>query len=206
MAIFVLVFHVPNTICAWWSAELYNAVQDSLRLVYHNRVVESLLLGALTVHAIYGIRNIWHRGWRTWTGGSSLPWSTVLHRASGLFLLVTVFFHVAAVRFTEHAPRAEGVIFTLRWGPLWFVPYYSLLGICGVLHGVIGVQKALGVKSNRMMMTPTTVATIILCLSVVATIFSLWLRPVREELDLFALPYAKEVMRTFAPLRNLIVN
>lgn len=199
IATFLLVFHIPNTIAALVGGRLlYNSVQDAFRRVYHSSVFEFVLLASILVHASLGVRSMWNRGGlgrlRT------LPWSTLLHRLSSLYLVVVVGIHVFFVRFGAYAPRGEGVIFTLKWAPALFVPYYSLLGICGVVHGLIGVQRALfviaGVRLNVGLLGT------LLSVGMVATVMTLWLSPV--DFDVYASPYAQFTIDNMGALLKMV--
>ena len=91
--------------------------------------------------------------------GSPAPRRSIgarLHRIAGLFLLVFFAGHVAATRgasvFGGVFPEFAGVAFTLRWIPLYFYPYYTLLALFGLYHGARGVMLALprlGVSVGR---------------------------------------------------------
>jgi succinate dehydrogenase/fumarate reductase cytochrome b subunit len=146
-----LVGHLLNVALAALGPETFNGVQRTLRVIYQNPWVEvPLVLGSLGVHVTAGIvRMRMRRG----TSGK-LPTATRVHRLAGLFLLVSVFGHIAATRLPsvlrDVYPEFEGVAFTFDLVPWFFYPYYPLLGLAGVLHGLLGVRVALGVLGVKL--------------------------------------------------------
>jgi hypothetical protein len=90
--------HLMNTWAAAGGAELYDGLQGLAQFLYQAWVVEALILTALGVHVACGIARMKQR--RAPTPGRRARW----HRYAGIFLMVVVAGHIAAVR-----------------GPSWFL-------------------------------------------------------------------------------------
>lgn len=89
VAIFVLA-HLTNHLFALDSLATYKTVQDALRLVYRNPVVEALLIAALAVLILSGVA-------MTWRGRRRQGFLNHAQAASGLFIAVFLCSHVMAV-------------------------------------------------------------------------------------------------------------
>ena len=138
-AVFVL-FHLFNTWLAAFGPQVYDSVQQSLRVVYQFAPVEALLLGALAVHAVVGVMRIAQEPKR------NLSTRAKFHRYAGFFLLLVIGGHILAVRgaswFYDIYPGFVGLAFSLEYVPLYFYPYYFLLGVAGFYHCVNGLTIA----------------------------------------------------------------
>ncbi len=132
--------HLVNTWLGAWSSAAYDGFQSVAQMLYQFWLVEVLIVVALVVHAICGVVRLRQRAHRTLTPRQR--W----HRYSGLFLLMFVFGHLAAVRgpslFAGVYPEAAGLQFSIAYLPAWFYPYYFLLAAAGLLHGWRGAQIA----------------------------------------------------------------
>jgi succinate dehydrogenase/fumarate reductase cytochrome b subunit len=139
-----LVVHLINTWIASVGAGAYDSVQQVLRQVYQFAPVEALILAALAVHMAVGITRIVTEPPR------QLSLRARLHRYSGFFLMVFIGGHIFAVRgsswFYGVYPGFEGLAFSIDAVPGYFYPYYFLLALAGLYHGLNG----LGIASARL--------------------------------------------------------
>lgn len=140
-ALFVAV-HLLNTWLGALGPGIYDGVQATARAVYQFAPVEALLLTALLLHIASGLLRIWREPKRT------LSTRGRLHRYSGLFLALVIGGHIAAVRgaswWFDVYPEFLGLAFTVEAVPLYFYPYYFLLGVAGCYHALNGTGIALG--------------------------------------------------------------
>ncbi len=139
--------HLVNTMLAAHSAAAYNGFQRALRPIYQFPPLEiGLVLAPLLVHVVAGVRRL--RG-----GPSPRTWRARLHRWSGVFLLVVIFGHIAAVRgasfFAGVYPEFEGLSFSLWLVPYLFYPYYMTFAVAALYHGLNGAYLALGILGVR---------------------------------------------------------
>ena len=138
----VLGFHLLNTWLAAFGPGVYDGVQGVLRTVYQANVVEALILAALAVHLVVGLRRIGLEPKRQLTARAR--W----HRYTGFFLLVVIGGHILAVRgsswFYDVYPGFAGLAFSIAAVPAYFYPYYFLLAVAGLYHGLNGAGIALG--------------------------------------------------------------
>ncbi len=134
--------HLLNTWLSALGAPWYDAFQRPVGTIYQWLPVETLILGALVVHVVCAVLR-WRRAPE---GPVGLSVRQRLHRYSGIFLMVVVGGHVAAVRFIPGwygiRPEAMGVSFTLQYLPGYFYPYYFLLGVSGFFHAANGLVIA----------------------------------------------------------------
>lgn len=145
-----LAFHLSNVLVAPLGIEAFNDYQAALRAVYQYPLVEiGVLMAPLAAHAIAGI---WLRLLRR-KRGARPPRN--LHFWAGIFLLVFVPGHILAVRGPSLVygiyPEFEGVAFSLWFMPFWFYPYYFVLAMAGLYHGLNGIGRLLvrkGVMSD----------------------------------------------------------
>ena len=137
-----LVMHLCNTLVAPFGAEAYNSVQLLLQKVYQHPALElSLVVVPLLSHAVAGLwLYVLRRRWRV-----TRPIRYRLQTWAGLFLLLVVIGHALATRgvayWFDAVPGFQGVAFSLWWMPGYFYPYYFLLFMAGLYHGVTGVQQ-----------------------------------------------------------------
>ncbi len=151
-ALFLLV-HLINQMISVLGAARYDAAQDAFRAGYQFPLLEvGVVVAPLIVHVVTVVRRFFLR--RAITPTHAAPSLRVrLHRWSGRFLLVFVFGHFAATRGTDllfgTPPRFEGVAWSFQWMPLYFWPYYTLLGLAGWYHLVHGLGTAGGLLQVR---------------------------------------------------------
>jgi succinate dehydrogenase/fumarate reductase cytochrome b subunit len=143
--IFTLV-HLVNTGVASLGLEAYDEFQEGARSVYQNPLVEVVLLAVpLLVHVSAAIERLRRNGFRRKNKGLR----SRMHRYSGYFLMLVIWGHVAAVRgpslFQGFHPGFAGLSFSLWWIPALFYPYYALLSLCALYHGVNGAMLAASV-------------------------------------------------------------
>jgi succinate dehydrogenase/fumarate reductase cytochrome b subunit len=135
-----LVLHLSNTWLASLGPGPYDGVQAVLRGVYQFAPFEALLLAALSVHAVCGVLRIIIEPKR------ALSTRARWHRYSGFFLLVFIGGHIFAVRgaswFYGVYPGFEGLAFSIAAVPGYFYPYYFLLAVAGLYHGLNGAGIA----------------------------------------------------------------
>lgn len=135
-----LVLHLVNLWLAPFGAAVYDGAQSSLRVIYQWPPLEIALLVAIAVHLVIGILRL-KRAPR-----APLTTRQRLHRYSGIFLGLSIVGHILAVRGTSYLYDVwagfSGIGFTLQWTPYAFYPYYFLLAVGGLYHGLNGVPVA----------------------------------------------------------------
>jgi succinate dehydrogenase/fumarate reductase cytochrome b subunit len=157
-----LLLHLVNQALATLGSARYDSVQGVLTKGYQFLPVELVVVtGSLLVHMTAAVRGMWRR--RGASPPAHLSWRVRLHRYSGRFLLVVVLGHFAATRGTGllfgTPPHFAGVAWTFQWTPLYFWPYYTLLGWCGWYHLVHGLSTSgalLNLKWLSWLSRPTT--------------------------------------------------
>jgi len=136
-----LVLHLANTWLASLGPGTDDGVQGVLRVIYQFAPFEALLLAALAVHAVTGVLRIIVEPKRTLS--TRARW----HRYAGFFLLVFIGGHIFAVRgaswFYDVYPGFEGLAFSIAAVPGYFYPYYFLLAVAGLFHGLNGAGIAM---------------------------------------------------------------
>ena len=135
--------HLVNLMLAARSPAAYNAFQRALRPLYQFPPLElGLVMTPLLVHVAAGIR-------RLRRGPAPRDRRARLHRWSGIFLLVVIFGHIAAVRGSSLVfgvyPEFEGLELSLWLVPYLFYPYYALFALAAVYHALNGAGVALGI-------------------------------------------------------------
>lgn len=136
--------HLANQWLAVLGPEAYDGFQAAARRVYMHPVLEpAVVLLPLVLHVVAALRRMRLAG--VFGRGGSLRMR--LHRATGYFLLLVIFGHVAAARgpsfLFDFFPGFAGVSFSLWWMPGWFYPYYTLFGAAALYHGLNGTWLAL---------------------------------------------------------------
>ncbi|MFK7913322.1 MAG: hypothetical protein AB8B93_05365 [Pseudomonadales bacterium] len=146
VALFIAI-HLLNTWLAALGPQIYDSVQGVLRSAYQWPPLEVLLLTALLVHIVTGLLRLWREPPRQQTARSRL------HRYAGLFLALVIAGHILAVRgaswFFDVYPGFAGLAFSLEALPLYFYPYYFLLGLAGFYHGLNGTGVAVARLRSR---------------------------------------------------------
>lgn len=140
VASFVAV-HLANFLLAILGAGAYDSFQSVARSVYQFPPVEAIVLGAIVVHLVVAIIRLIREPRKP--RQSRFRW----HRYAGVFLMLVIVGHVAAVRgpswFAGIYPGAQGLAFTLNAYPVFFYPYYFLLSCAGFYHALQGTTVAL---------------------------------------------------------------
>ena len=156
-------FHLLNTFLLGVSFEAYNGVQAVLRLVYQNPLFEGVLMLAIVIHMVCGVRGMVVRRRRRTSGSEGsgtvrVPVRVLWQRRAGWFLLAFVTGHVVATRgaslWFDVFPGAEGLSFTMAYLPGYFYPYYFLLGLAGLYHGATGIDVVLARRHLRVRVGP----------------------------------------------------
>jgi hypothetical protein len=116
--------HLFNTLLASAGPDACEHFQTLSRAFYQHALVEPILMRALVVHASAGVI-------RLRNASPPASFRRRLHRWTGVFLLVFVFGHIAAVRGPSVLlgvyPGFEGISLSVAFAPAWFYPYYLLL-------------------------------------------------------------------------------
>ena len=163
--------HLLNTFLLALSFAAYDAMQASLRAVYQHPLVEALLMLAIAVHMACGVGGMLARrrararpatlqeAALSARGAPAQPGAAVRwQRRAGWFLLAFVGGHVVATRgaslWFDVFPGAEGLGFTMAFMPAYFYPYYFLLGLAGLYHGVAGIDAVLARARAGVRITP----------------------------------------------------
>ena len=135
-----LVLHLVNLWLAPFGAAAYDGAQSSVRGIYQWPPLEIALLAAILIHLVIGILGLKR------APKSPMTARRRLHRYSGIFLGLSIGGHILAVRGTSYVYDVwagfSGVGFTLQWTPYAFYPYYFLLAVGGLYHGLNGVPVA----------------------------------------------------------------
>lgn len=134
--------HLVNTWLAMLGPAAYDGLQSVLRGFYQFAPFEALLLAALAVHLAVGLLRIFSEPKRM------LNRRARWHRYAGLFLMLFIGGHILAVRgsswFYDIYPGFAGLAFSIDAVPGYFYPYYFLLAVAGLYHGLNGAFIALG--------------------------------------------------------------
>ena len=125
VALFV-VMHLANHAALFWGAEQHLRVQELLRPIYRNPIIEPLLLLALAAQIVVGVRLLIRRGWprRLWAR---------VQVVSGAVLALFLVQHVSAALVTRLLKTeidtniywAAAVVSRIEFA-LYFAPYYAL--------------------------------------------------------------------------------
>jgi len=151
-----LAIHLTNTLLAGFSAEFYDAFQQSSQQFYQLPIVElGLIILPLIAHSIAGV----YRYLLDRQSGRRTRLGIKLQTATGFFLLVVIWIHILATRGVAYWFDAEpgfiGVAFTFWWMPVYFYPYYFILFMAGFYHVVNGIGTiARRFANNRIKITP----------------------------------------------------
>jgi len=136
-----LALHLLNTLFAVSGPDAYDGVQQLFRLIYQFMPIEVIILAALILHILTGLFRIFTEPKRQLSGRARL------HRYTGFFLMLVIGGHITAVRgaswFFDVYPGFAGLAFSVQALPLYFYPYYFLLGLTGFYHGLNGLGIAL---------------------------------------------------------------
>lgn len=121
-----IVLHLTNHLALFWGVETHLRLQEILRLVYRNPIIEPLLILGFVSQIFIGIRLLIKRGWpkKTWAR---------LQTISGAILALFLLQHISAALFTRFSKPdidtniywAASVVSRLEFA-LYFAPYYTL--------------------------------------------------------------------------------
>lgn len=125
LALFIAM-HLGNHIALFWGVDQHLAVQEALRKVYRNPVIEAILLVGVAAQVFLGIRLLLRRGWprQTWP---RIQW------LSGIALALFLAQHIGAALYTRmfwhsidtNIYWAASVVSTVP-SALYFAPYYAV--------------------------------------------------------------------------------
>jgi len=131
-----LLLHLANTWLAALGPAVYDPLQRVLRGIYQFAPIEAVMLAALATHLATGISRLLIEPKR------HLNRRARWHRYAGFFLLLVIAGHITAVRgaswFYGVYPEFAGLAFSISAVPGYFYPYYYLLALAGLYHGVNG--------------------------------------------------------------------
>ncbi len=149
--LFTLV-HLANTAAAAFGVEAYESWLASARAIYQLPFVEiGLLMVPLVVHWTAAVLRLRRDGFSRRNGSLRAR----LHRYSGWYLMLFIWGHVIATRSPSLIFGIEvdftTIAFTLdyAWMPYWFLPYYAILALSGLYHGLNGLFLAASIFGVR---------------------------------------------------------
>jgi succinate dehydrogenase/fumarate reductase cytochrome b subunit len=193
-----LALHLSNLPLALFGPRAFNDYQALLRIFYQQPVVELVfVLGPIVVHLVAGVWLIFLR--RAKRKGVVRPLKSRLHSWAGIFLMLVIVGHVIAVRgpsfFYDVFPLFEGLSFSLWYFPAYFYPYYFLLALAGLYHGLFGlmiVLNRIGITKKRIRVPVLSyyVGAIIIVASLLALDGSFFTVPPQTESE-FGILYAE---------------
>lgn len=160
--------HLFNHFCSIFGAEKHIAIMNSLRYFYRNTVAETILLLAVLLQIISGLK-LFRANRKT----AQTPFEK-LHIWSGLYLAVFLVIHLSAVfagrLFLHLDTNFYFGVAGLNAFPfnLFFVPYYGLAIIS--FFGHLAAVHSKKMKSDLLMLTPKQQAKAILIFGVIFTI------------------------------------
>ena len=148
-----LIAHVANHVMAIDGYDAHVHVQNVLRVVYRNRLVEPLLLVAVVTQVVTGAMLVWN------ARGSHFTPMRALQFVSGAYLSMFFFSHVNAV--LVFGRWLQGVDTTFKWatggpagllasGSAALLPYYLLSVLAFFMHAACAGRWALApIAGNR---------------------------------------------------------
>jgi hypothetical protein len=163
-----IALHLFNHFCSIFGADKHIEVMNSLRPFYRNLYIETILLGAVLIQIISGIK-LFKINRRTATTGFEK-----LHIWTGLYLAIFLVIHLGAVlggrMFLHLDTNFYFGVAGLNSFPfnLFFVPYYGLAIIS--FFGHIAAIHSKKSKSDLFGLPPDKQATAILLLGLVITV------------------------------------
>jgi hypothetical protein len=171
ISVFILL-HLFNHFCSIFGADKHIEVMNILRLFYRNVLVETILLAAVFIQIISGLKLFSQKRKKAMSGFDKL------HIYSGLYLAFFLVIHVGVIfigRFYLHLNTnfyfgAAGLN-TFPYS-LFFIPYYAL-AIISVFGHIASVHKN---KMNRNLLglTPVSQAKFILLFGAFLTVMILY--------------------------------
>lgn len=167
-----VILHLFNHLCSLWGAERHIAMMETLRPVYRNVFAELLLLSAVAVQVISGIRLF--RATRT----PRRKGFAHLQRWSGLYMAMFFLIHLSAVMAGRYVLNLDTNFYFgvagLNTFPfnLFFVPYYGLAVVAFFAH--VAAVHSMKMKSAVLGLTPDAQAKTILFIGILMTIVLLY--------------------------------
>lgn len=164
--------HLFNHFLSVFGAEVHIDAMDSLRLVYRNVIVETILLSAVLVQVITGFSLFRNRR------KAAKGFFPQLQLWSGLYLAIFFLFHVGAVLGGRMILDLDTNIYFgvagLNTFPfyLFFAPYYGLSIIS--FFGHIAAIHSMKMKKNIIGITPTQQSYTILFIGVILMVVILY--------------------------------
>ncbi len=164
--------HLFNHLCILMGADIHLTVMDQFRKVYRNVFVETVLLLAVTVQIISGLRLLLSKQKKEWTGYAR--WQAW----SGFYLAIFLIIHVGAVMAGRFVLQLDTNIYFGAAGlnsfpvNLFFIPYYALAIAAFFIHfAAIHAQRmrrtiagiSVPVQANLLAITGILVAFAVLC-------------------------------------------
>jgi succinate dehydrogenase/fumarate reductase cytochrome b subunit len=139
IAVFVAL-HLLNHAGSLFGAAAHIELMDSLRVFYRSPIAETLLLGAVLVQIVSGLKLFWQ------TRQTAMTDFDTLHRWTGLYLAIFFVIHLSAVLSGRYILHLDTNFYFgvagLNTFPLnlFFVPYYGL-AILSVFGHVAAVHS-----------------------------------------------------------------
>lgn len=177
IAVFI-VAHLLNHLSAWWGESVHLATMEQLRRVYRHPIVEGLLLAAVLLQVVSGLRLCWqHRGLAR-ARGSHPPNISNWRRLqwwSGLYMAFFLVNHLGAIMVGRHLLELDTNLYFGAAGLnsfpaiLFFGPYYSLGILAFFAHlSAIYQQK---MYCNLLGLSPKTQASLLLGIGGLVTLW-----------------------------------
>lgn len=126
--------HLFNHLCSLVGADIHVAVMDQFRKVYRNVFVETVLLLAVMLQIFSGLRLLFSKQQKEWTGYAR--WQAW----SGFYLAIFLLIHVGAVLAGRFVLQLDTNIYFGAAGlnsfpvNLFFIPYYVLAIAAFFIH------------------------------------------------------------------------
>ncbi len=126
--------HLFNHLCSLWGVDVHLAVMEQLRKVYRNFFVETVLLIAVMLQIISGLRLLFSKQKNEWKGYAR--WQA----CSGFYLAIFLLIHVGAVLAGRFILQLDTNIYFGAAGlnsfpaNLFFIPYYGLAIVAFFVH------------------------------------------------------------------------
>lgn len=126
--------HLFNHLCSLMGADIHLVVMDQLRKVYRNVFVETVLLLAVILQIFSGLRLLFGKQKKEWTGYAR--WQAW----SGFYLAIFLLIHVGAVLAGRFVLQLDTNIYFGAAGlnsfpaNLFFIPYYVLAIVAFFIH------------------------------------------------------------------------
>lgn len=140
----------------------YNQTLLFIRKFYQNPIIEVSIILLAVIHMVSGVISFWNR--QSIKSNIKYPMLHNLHKWSGWFIMVVFFGHFVGGRVLPLLYDIK-VDFSYISFPLTnktarkiFLPYYTLLGLTGTIHLLVGLLKAanrLGLYRNTVTLPKT---------------------------------------------------